>query len=111
MEELYKQEIMELTDLLNNDEEWEDTKNILLQSGIHLKETILVSFMEDDEENEYGVIVSKNLKISKYSRNTRESKKNVENFEIVDITDNEEEINKHPQITIAIDMIKNGEIL
>ena len=111
MEELYKQEIIELTELLNEDEEWEDLKNILVQAKIDLNMTVLVSFMEDDEENEYGVIVSKDLKICKYVRKTQEGKNNIENFEMVDITEDKEEINKYPQIAIAIDMIRHGEIL
>ncbi len=111
MEELYKQEIIELTELLNKDEDWEDLKNILIQAKIDLNMIVLVSFMEDDEENEYGVIVSKDLKISEYVRKTQEGKNNIENFKMVDITENEEELNKYPQIAIAIDMIKNGEIL
>lgn len=111
MEELYKQEIIELTELLNEDEEWEDLKNILIQAGINLNMVVLVSFMEDDEENEYGVIVGKDLRISKYARKTQQEKNNIENFEMVDITEDVEELNKYPQIAIAIDMIKNGEIL
>lgn len=110
MEELYKQEIIELTELLNEDEQWEDLKNILVEAKIDLSMTVLASFMEDDEENEYGVIVRKDLKIFKYERKTQEGKNNIENFEMVDITENEEELNKYPQIAIAIDMIKNGEI-
>lgn len=111
MEELYKQEIIELTELLNEDEEWEDLKGILVQAGIDLSRIVLVSFMEDNEENEYGVIVSKELKISKYARKTQKGKNNIENFEMVDITDDEKELNRYPQISIAIDMIKREEIL
>ncbi len=111
MEELYKQEIIELTELLNEDEEWEDLKNILIQAKIDLNMIVLVSFMEDDEENEYGVIVSKDLKVCKFVRKTQEGKYNIENFKMVDITKDEEELNKYPQTAIAVDMIRNGEIL
>ncbi len=111
MDELYKQEIIELTELLNEDEEWEDLKEILLQVGIDLSKIVLVSFIEDDEDNEYGVIVNRELKISKYTRKTEKEKNNIENFEMIDITGDEEELNKYPQISIAIDMIKKEEIL
>lgn len=109
MEELYKQEIFELTELLN--EEWDDLKSIIIQAGIDLRRTALASFMEDEDENEYGVLVNKDLKILQYERKTQEAKNNIENFKMFDITENEEELIKYPQITVAIDMIKNGEIL
>ena len=54
MDELYKQEVLELTELLKNDEEWEDLRNILIQKGFNLSKTVLVSFVEDDKGNEYG---------------------------------------------------------
>ena len=109
MEELYKQEIFELTELLN--EEWDDLKSILIQAGIDLRRTALASFMEDEDENEYGVLVNKDLKILQYERKTQEAKNNIENFKMFDITENEEELIKYPQIAVAIDMIKNREIL
>ena len=90
MEELYKQEIFELTELLN--EEWNDLKSILIQAGIDLKRTALASFMEDEDENEYGVLINKDLKILQYERKTQEGKNNIENFKMFDITENEEEL-------------------
>lgn len=106
MEELYRQEIIELTELLNTDENWADLKSILISAGIDLSKTVLASFMEDDEENEYGVIVSKHLTIHSYSRNI-----NIGNLELTDITQNKDELSKYPQVAIAVKMIKNGEIL
>ena len=82
MNELYKQEVLELTELLR-----------------------------DDEENEYGVIVTKDIKISKYSRSTQDGKNNVNSFKLKDITNEKDEIDKYPQISVAIDMIKNEELL
>lgn len=111
MKELYKQEIMELTELLNEDEQWEDLKSILIEAKFDISTIALVSFMEDDDENEYGVIVSKELKIHKYERKTQEGKNNIDNFNMVNITECKDELDKYPQIAIAIDMIKNGEIL
>lgn len=108
MDELYKQEILELTELLKNDEEWEDLRNILNEQNIDLKHIALVSFTEDEEENEYGIIIFKDLKIIEYSRFTGYGDNN---FCIIDITSDKEEINKYPQIGIAIDMIKNNELL
>ena len=111
MKELYKQEIIELTELLNEDEQWEDLKNILIESKMDISKIALVSFMEDDDENEYGVIVSNDLIVYKYERKTQEGKNNIDNFTMVDITENEDELKEYPQIAIAIEMINSGEIL
>ena len=62
MEELYKQEILELTELLKEDEGWEDLRNVLVLKGFDLTQILLVSFMENEEENEYGVIVTSGYK-------------------------------------------------
>ena len=36
MNELYKQEVLELTELLRDDEEWEDLRDILTEKGFTL---------------------------------------------------------------------------
>lgn len=111
MNELYKQEVLELTKLLRDDEDWGDLRDILTEKGFNLSQIALVSLMEDDEENEYGVIVTKDIKISEYSRSTQNGNNNIDNFKIKDITNEKDEIDKYPQISVAIDMIKNEEIL
>lgn len=111
MNELYKQEVLELTELLRNNEEWGDLREILIEKGFNLSQIALVSFIEDDEENEYGVIVTKDIKTIEYSRSTQNGKNNADNFKIKDITNEKNEINKYPQIDAAIGMIKNKEIL
>lgn len=68
MDELYKQEILELTELFRKDEDWEDLREILAEKGFDLFDIALVSFEENEEEIEYGVIVKKNMKVKKYSR-------------------------------------------
>lgn len=111
MDELYKQEVLELTELLKNDEEWEDLRNILTQKGFNLNNIVLASFVEDDKGNEYGVIVTKDIQISEYSRLTQNEKNNIDSFKLKDITNEKNKIDKYPQILVAIDMIKNKEIL
>lgn len=108
MDELYKQEILKLTGLLKNNSEWEDLRNVLNEKGINIKHFTLVSFIEDEEENEYGILVSKDIKVIQYLRTTKYGDNN---FSIIDITNNKYEINKYPQIHIAIHMIKNNELL
>lgn len=111
MNELYKQEVLELTELLRGDEEWEDLREILTEKGFNLSQIALVSFMEDEEENEYGVIVTKDIRISKYSRSTENGKNDISSFRLEDISNEKDEMDKYPQISVAIDMIKNKEIL
>ena len=111
MNELCKQEILELTELLRYDEEWEDLRDILTKKGFALSQIALVSFMEDEEENEYGVIVTKDMRVTEYSRSTQNGNNNVDSFKIKDITTAKDEIDKYPQIDVAINMIKNQEIL
>lgn len=109
MVELYKEEIFELTQLLRNDEDWGELRCILTQKGFVLSHIALVEFMEDQEENEYGVIVTKDMKVSEYWRLTKDN--NIHSFIFKDITNDSGKINKYPQIYVAINMIKNGEIL
>ena len=111
MNELYKQEVLELTELLRDDEEWEDLRDILTEKGFNLSQIVLVSFMQDDEENEYGVIVTKDIQIIEYSKLTQHEKNNIDIFKLKNITNEKDKINKYPQIPIAIDMIKNEELL
>ena len=111
MDELYRQEVLELTELLRHDEDWEDLRDVLAENGFNLAEILLVSFMEDDYENEYGVIVTKDIKISEYSRFTGNLDNNAQDFKVKDITNQVDEIANYPQVPIAIDMIRSGEIL
>lgn len=110
MNELYRQEIMELTDLLQNEENWSDLREVLTQKNYILKDIVLVSFMEDDEENEYGVFVTIDEKVFEYVRSTANGKNNINYFKCKDITNLKEEMGKYPQVQVAFEMIKNGEI-
>ncbi|MGB7210434.1 MAG: hypothetical protein WBD27_17405 [Pyrinomonadaceae bacterium] len=53
--ELYKEEILELTELLN--QEWIDLRNLIVSKGIVIDKTLLVNYYEDEEGGEYGVLV------------------------------------------------------
>lgn len=111
MNELYKQEVLELTDLLMNEENWSDLRDVLTNKEFKLKEIALVSFMEDDEENEYGVIVTKDERVIEYVRSTANGQNSADYLKFRDITNSKEEIGNYPQVQVAFEMIKNGEIL
>ena len=110
MDELYKQEILELTDLLINDESLNNLRTLLIKNKLDLNDILLVSFVEDDQENEYGVIVDKDTNIYKYSRSTKNWALNIHSFKIKNISNEIDEIKKYPQIAIAIHMIKNKDV-
>lgn len=105
-EKLYRQEIEELTNFIRNDNSWSDLSNILIENGFNLKDTLLVSFFED-EEMEYGVIVTRDKKVFEYSRNL-EVEDEVGNVNISEITENIDKINEYPQIPISYKMIDEG---
>ena len=110
MSELYKEEILELTELLRDDEEWTDIREILIKKGFDLHKIVLVSFMEDEVENEYGVIITNDMIIYEYERSTQRGKNPMDSFKIKDITDDKNERDNYPQISVAINMIKNKEL-
>lgn len=107
-ENLYRQEIEELTDFVRNDNSWSYLRSILIEKDFNLSDTFLVSFYEDEEEMEYGVIVTRDKKVFKYSRSTAEGENNIENFSIDEITNNVEKINEYPQIYISFMMLDEG---
>lgn len=107
-ERLYRQEIEELTDFVRSDENWADLRNILSEKGFNLFDTLLVSFIEDEEEMEYGIIVKKDKKVFEYSRSTAEDKNNIGYFKINEITSSKNIIDQYPQIEVAFKMVDEG---
>ncbi len=99
MDELYYQEVSELTELLR--EEWDDLREILSAKGFDVSTTVLASFCEDDEGMEYGVFVTSEKRIYEYSRNTEQG----DSLELTDITDDKAKILEYPQIPFALKMI------
>ena len=99
---LYLQEIEELTELLRSDEGWSDLKAVLEQEGFDLAKTFLVSFMEDEEEVEYGVLVTSERKVYEYTWNE-------DDFTLLEITKDQEKILDYPQIAIALTQLEFNE--
>ena len=109
-ENLYRQEVVELTDFVRNDDSWSDLRGILDKKGFNLSNTLLISFFEDDEEMEYGVVVTRNKKVFEYSRSTATGENNLEHFKINEITFDKNKINEYPQIHVAFKMIDEGKL-
>jgi hypothetical protein len=101
-DELLRQEIEELTDMLRNDETWDNLRTILRDKGFDPETTLLVSFMEDDEDREFGVLVMSNGRVVEYQRNTATD--DAASFEATDITNDSERLEDYPQVPIALAM-------
>lgn len=89
----YKKEVCELTNLFHS--EWKEMREILTQE-IDVEESLLCFFVEDDED-EYGVILTKD--------------KEIYEFEVVDgkldsiVKQNKEEIRiEVPQVCVALEI-------
>ena len=88
----YKEEIQELTELLNT--EWEDLKEMLSEE-INLEGALLCGYMEDEDEGEYGVVLTKDKQIYNFSIQDGE----LQVTKIDDVRDIEED---YPQILVAL---------
>ena len=92
---LYKEEILELTDLLNN--EWVDLKQMIIDKGINLKNALLVGYYEDQKGKEHGLILTDEKKMFLFEANENQIKvQQIENIEKAAV--------KFPQILVAIDL-------
>lgn len=67
---LLRQEVGELTALLRNDEDWADVRIALESKGLPANKVVLAGFMEDARENEFGVVITGELKVFEYQRDT-----------------------------------------
>lgn len=60
-EELLRQEVEELTDLLRNDAVFAGLRDLLTDRGLLPSETLLAGFIESEDESMYGVFVTFDL--------------------------------------------------
>lgn len=95
---IYQQEIEELTNLLRFDEFWTDLKTALEQEGFDIDNTLLVSFVEDEEDKECGVLVTSEKKVYEYTWAE-------DDFTLLEITKSQEKIDEYPQVAIALEQI------
>lgn len=65
--ELYKQEVKQLTDLLRN--EWDDIRTVAINNDLDPQDTFLLSFIEDEDENETCLFYQKEKGLFLYEKN------------------------------------------
>jgi hypothetical protein len=68
--ELLRQEVDELTALLRDGEHWADVRTALASKGLPANRVVLTGFMEDEDENEFGVVITDELEVFQYQRDT-----------------------------------------
>lgn len=90
--ELYKQEIEELTELLN--EEWLALRDLIGSEGVNLDKTLLVNYYEDEEGGEYGIIVVEKRDVFEFS--VRDEKISMEKIDDIESAQKD-----YPQIEVA----------
>jgi hypothetical protein len=56
--DLLRQEVIELTDLMRNDSDFSDIREVVLAKGLPLNDTLLAGLIEGEEENRYGALVT-----------------------------------------------------
>jgi len=94
------EEIDELTELLRNETSYVNVREMLKHKGFDNKEVILVSLLESEECNEYGVFISKEKKVYQWIANTNNSKYDLLSFE--EKTEDERFHNDCPQIKAGL---------
>ena len=98
--ELYREEVLELTNLVNN--QWLQLKEVIESKGIRLSESLLVSYKEDEEGGEYGILVVSNSEIFNFHLAEGE----IVTFE--NVAGDKEVEREYPQIAVALDLIDSG---
>lgn len=66
-----EQEVIELTQLMRGDPVWEDLRAILRRRKIDPGTCLLGGFMETEDGQEYGVLVTREMKAIEYQRRVR----------------------------------------
>lgn len=94
-ETLYKQEIVELTELLKS--AWHDLRNALIGAKVEIEGSYLAGFMEDEEGGAYGVILTAEKKIIRFVYKDHA-------INITPVDSPEEILGEFPQIHVALTM-------
>ncbi|MCY4764382.1 hypothetical protein [Klebsiella aerogenes] len=93
---LYKQEIHELTELLNT--EWLDLNDLLTKEGFETKGGYLVCYYEDESGGQYGVFVTSVGEVFEFA---------ILDGELKGFSTEEVELECYPQIEVALKYFVN----
>lgn len=68
--DLLRQEVEELTELLREDPAWEDLRRALREKDVAPENLVLAGFFEDEDEHEFGAIVTAAGRIFQFQRSS-----------------------------------------
>jgi hypothetical protein len=69
-EQLLKEEVDELTELLRRDPQWAELRGLLSRKGFEVELILMAGFMEDEHGKEYGAFVTREGAVYQYERGT-----------------------------------------
>jgi hypothetical protein len=102
-EELLRQEVRELTELMRVGPGFGDFRNALTAAGIAPENCLLAGFVEDEEENEFGALVTVDGRIFVYERNTAAGASGFKGFK--EMPDPREAAELYPAVEVALSML------
>src|SRR6478609_2177249 len=70
---LLEQEVRELTLALRSDPLWADLREVLANQGYRAADVMLAGFVENEEDAEWGAIVTMSGEVYAYERSTKQS--------------------------------------
>lgn len=106
--EVLAQEVIEWTELLRHDPSLQSLRILLSSAGFPPEQILLAHFMEDELENEFGVVVTSEKKVFQYSRSTSTTASSEASFIIDERTSNSDLLREYPQVQIAEKLIDSG---
>ena len=100
------EEVNENTEALRGDEDiyFTQLREMLREKGIDPEEALLASFLEDEEENEYGLIVCGRNGVFEYER-SREKGAPRAFTTWTKLTDLTEAAREYPQLEVALELL------
>ncbi len=110
MDENERKGIVELTDLLRHDDEWKDLREDLTKEGFDLSGVLLAFFLESEECEEHGAIVTSDRRVLRFIREPVPELTSKKRFVLFkDITHDSKAIDEsREQIETALEMIGGG---
>jgi len=104
-QELLQEEVRELTDLLRNEADFQDLREILTDKGMQVSETVLAGLIGSEDGSQYGVFLTSGIQCIRF-----ETAPNglLAKWEI--INDPNALASDFEAVPAGISMIRNGEI-
>ncbi len=93
---------MELAALLRDDAKWSDLRRALESKGQSPQLTLLAGFMEDEENHEFGVVVTHKRQVFEFERNTSGSTTSFTKWR--EVTNPDELLDTFPAVRVGLEI-------